>query len=302
MSTLKKIYTAYGISILKFLILLGASYTIFEKINQFKSPFPTIELTTISILIAVSCLNWTFEILKWKYIVSTVKNLSFDVAMSQSLAAHTAAIITPNKIGEYGAKASFYSKSLRSKALAFTFFNNSYQMLITSLFGIVGIFLFKKELFEPSVVLILSALAIVILGVLYYLGRNQNILKTLHKISLKTHRSIFSFSLLRYILFSFQYLFILKILGVEYSYIELLPFIWLLYFISSCIPSFALLDFAIKGSVGIFIFSSLGIQNVTILTAAFAMWFFNFALPGIIGGFYIYSYNPKKRLHHDTIK
>jgi len=45
-----------------------------------------------------------------KTIFSSIKLISYKTTISQSLADHTTAIITPNKIGEYGAKASFFKK------------------------------------------------------------------------------------------------------------------------------------------------------------------------------------------------
>ena len=107
--------------LIKLSIVVGALYFIYTKlfensrldINQFLSvlrknnPF---SLKTVIILMTLSICNWYFEILKWKHLVSTFQKISFKDAIEQSLGGLTASLITPNRIGEYGAKAIYFSK------------------------------------------------------------------------------------------------------------------------------------------------------------------------------------------------
>ncbi|WP_336891687.1 hypothetical protein [Flavicella sp.] len=293
---MKSFRIPYGISILKFIILSCAFYTLYIKIHNFQIPLPKIPLLEILMITFLSFCNWGLEVFKWQILVRSIRYISYSTAFSQSLAAHTTAIITPNKIGEYGAKASFFKKELRKKILSLTFIGNASQMLITCIFGCVGIALFKFKILNHSSVLFISIFCVLGITVLYYLQKTKNIFKYFYNTRLSTHVTVLILSLLRYLVFSFQYVFLLKIIGIEQSYTSLLPIVWLLYFISSCIPSFALFDFAIKGSVALFIFDPFNISNEIILITAFLMWLLNFAIPAIIGGFFITGFNLNQQL------
>ena len=278
---------------------------VYTKITGTEFSSIPLRLHTLFFLVLISILNWHFEVLKWKTLVGTITKTKYHTAFSQSLAAHTAAIITPNKIGEYGAKALFYKKSLRKKVLGLTFLGNAYQLIITVLFGALGIFfhLQVNKVLPFNTLLILSFYALIISGIYYYLYASSKLKKItafLKKVSTKTQIKIGFYSFLRYLLFSFQYYYFLLLFGVEVSYAVLFPLIWLMYFISSCIPSFSIADFAIKGSVAIFLFSEVGIPESTIVAVAFLMWVLNFALPAIIGGIYIIRFKTQNQLDYDT--
>ena len=289
------------IGFLKLLILGLAFFSIYDKINSFDSPLPTFSILSILMLLSISSLNWIAEIIKWKLLVSNLIPLTFYDALKQSLTAHTTAIITPNKIGEYGAKALFFPKAQRKKILGLTLIGNSYQMLVTLLFGIVGLIFYPYRVFKgDGIIYSLIFLGVsLILGV--YLQKKKNIFKFFFEIKKQTHFKTAIASFIRYLIFSIQYIFILYLLGVSIQP-TLFPIIWLIYFISSCVPSFTLFDFVIKGSVALFLFKPLSIPNETIVTTAFSMWIFNFAIPAIIGGFFLAAYKHKPHLDHGVIK
>jgi hypothetical protein len=292
-SKLKAFRVPYGVHLIKVIILSGAFYTISVKIESFEESYPKLLYLDILFLSCFSLCNWGLEIFKWQTLVRSIKNISYNTALAESLAAHTTAIITPNKIGEYGAKGSFYKKALRKKILGLTFTGNAYQMLATTIFGSFGIAFFDATIFNANTFLIISILSVLGTASLYYLHQKKNIFNSFNYLSKRLHLQVFSISILRYLVFSFQYIFILKILGVHTSYVSLLPLIWLLYFISSCIPSFALFDFAIKGSLAIFVFTPIHITTDIILATAFLMWLYNYAIPAMIGGVYLSLFNPK---------
>ena len=98
------------------------------------------------------------------------------------------------------------------------------------------------------------------------------------------------FSLLRYLIFSFQFYYLLLLFGVEISYLEAMQLITSMYFLASIIPSIFLFDVVIKGSVALYVFSLIGINDLIILSIVTCMWILNFVLPSIIGGFYVLNF------------
>ena len=97
------------------------------------------------ILLALSGCNWLLETLKWKKLVLPVKRLQFKEALEQSLGALTASLFTPNRIGEYGAKAIYYPSDLRKRILLINLISNLLQMGLTICFGFIGLSLYLSK-------------------------------------------------------------------------------------------------------------------------------------------------------------
>ena len=67
-----------------------------------------------------------------------------------------------------------------------------------------------------------------------------------------------------------------------------------IYFLSSSLPSFQFLDFAVKGSVAVYYLSKLGINEWLVVFVTTLMWFLNVVLPIFIGSFYVLAFKTKK--------
>ena len=65
------------------------------------------------------------------------------------------------------------------------------------------------------------------------------------------------------------------------------------YFLASALPSFQFLDFAVKGSVAVYFFSLLGVNEWIVVFVTTRMWFLNVVIPVIIGSFYVLNYKPQ---------
>ena len=63
-----------------------------------------------------------------------------------------------------------------------------------------------------------------------------------------------------------------------------------MYFLASIIPSISIFDVVIKGSVAVFLFRLLKINQLTILTIITPMWLLNFVIPSVFGGYYILNF------------
>src|SRR5690606_1269910 len=94
-------------------------------------------------------------------------------------------------------------------------------------------------------------------------------------------------SVLRYLVFSFQFYVLLMVFGVSIDYFNAMVFIGSMYLLASVVPSIFIFDVVIKGSVAVYLFSLMGINDLTILCIVTLMWIFNFVLPSIFGSFYV---------------
>ena len=91
---------------------------------------------------SITIFNWFFEILKWRIFVSTIKKTSFFEALEQSLGGLTASLITPNRNGDYGAKAIYFEKQYRKRIVFLNLMGDVSQMTITTILGIIGVVIF----------------------------------------------------------------------------------------------------------------------------------------------------------------
>ena len=115
--------------------------------------------------------------------------------------------------------------------------------------------------------------------------------KNLHR---KIYLQVISFSVIRYLIFSFQYFVLLLFFGVDISYIDAMVVITSMYLLSSIVPALAVFDVIIKTSVSVFLFGYLGIDELTILSISTLMWLLNFIFPSLFGSYYVLNFNLPK--------
>jgi hypothetical protein len=291
----------------KLLIVSGAIYYIYWHFNgdkkiDFNQIKNYLTFKTLLILTLFSSLNWILEIFKWRHLVSSFKKVSFFEAMEQSLGSLTASIFTPNRIGEYGAKALYFPKENTKQIVLLNFVGNSSQMFITTVFGFIGFSLIGFRLFQFYSIWIVFGSIIIGIFVIY-LFRNIKIYgfsikKLVQKIVAfkhEFHRNNLWFSMMRYLVFSFQFLFLLCVFDIELEFTVALGTIFTMYFLASIIPTIHFMDVAIKGSVALFLFSQLGVEDWKIAAIISIMWVFNLVLPLLIGSVFVLNYKPLRK-------
>ncbi len=307
-------YKSFLFFIVKLSIIVGSLYFIYDKIvnnNQLTAHLFLTQIKnslfknqyTIVLLSLLTIVNWFFEIWKWKVLASIVKKISFIEATKQSLAALTVSLLTPNRIGDYGAKAIYFPKN-KWKIMLLNLIGNLNQLTVTTLFGVIGLVFFittysiEFDLHKIRRIGYLIAFLILIpfsnkkiIGFFKF----DSIWRFVKKMTLQKHVSIFLFSLIRYLVFSYQFYFLLTVFEVETNYFELMHLIFSMYLVASFIPSMSLFDWAVKGSVAIYIFSFVPVSELTIVTVTLLMWILNFAIPALIGSGFVLTFKYSKK-------
>ena len=69
-----------------------------------------------------------------------------------------------------------------------------------------------------------------------------------------------------------------------------MPIIYTMYLFSSIIPGFVVFDWLIKGSVAVSLFQIFHVNEVLILSVTSIMWLANFALPSLIGSYFVLTF------------
>lgn len=260
-------------------------------------------LKTIIFLAVLTGFNWFFEILKWQKLVSPTKKITLKNASEQSLGALTASLLTPNRIGEYGAKAIYYTKDFRKCILLINLLSNLLQMGVTTILGVIGFSFFVSKyhiaLAYPKLFQFILIIAFSTALVIFILRKTKLSIKgfSLEKMKtfiLKYPKKLiaigFCLSLLRYLIFSFQFYYLLTIFGIHISYLHAMSIITSMYLLASIIPSIFVFDVLIKGSVAVYLFSFVGVNAFTVLCIVTLMWIFNFVFPSILGSYFVLNF------------
>ncbi len=259
------------------------------------------------LFLGLAVANWYFEILKWKILVSTFEKINFKTALKQSLASLTVSLATPNRIGEYGAKALFFESRKRKKILLLNFISSGSQMLVTSFFGIFGLLYLFQNFNIPYSVTTLCYFGIgviLLLVVAYYFKEKELLMKGFSMAkTIQFYRSIpfqikfktVLFSSFRYVIFSGMFYGMLLFFGAKISFIEAIPLIFAMYLLVSVLPTLFIFDVVIRGGVAVWLFSFAGIPELTVLSTVLAMWLLNFVLPSLLGSFFVLTYQPITR-------
>lgn len=306
--------------LIKLSIVIGAFYFIYQKLvnndalsffdfTRFLAKNNVFSPKNIVLLLILSFLNWFFEILKWQVLVNFVKKISFKNALEQSLGALTASLFTPNRIGEYGAKAIYYTSSLRKRILLVNLMSNLLQMSVTTILGVIGLSFYILK-YDPEInhyklarfiVYVLIATLLLGFGITKsrFTIKGFSLDKIKHFISEFPKNKLvlgFLFSVVRYAIFSFQFYFLLLIFKIDLSYLDAISIITSMYLLASIIPSIFIFDVIIKGGVAVYLFSLTGINELIVLCIITIMWLLNFVLPSLFGSYYVLNFNfPKSQ-------
>ena len=304
--------------LIKLSIVVGAFYFIYKKLTdndeldvhvfiQFLRENEAFSIKIVCFLFFLTIFNWVLEILKWKTLVATIEQISFKNALEQSLGSLTASLFTPNRIGEYGAKAIYYNSGQRKKIVLLNLLSNIMQMGTTTLFGIVGLLLLNSKYDLPVDYYKVTRFLVVLVIILIFtaIGVKQDrfkikgfsierILKFFKNVGIKTKVTAALLSVLKYLVFSFQFYVLLRLFGVHVSYFNAMIVITSMYLLASVIPSVFIFDVVIKSSIAVYLFSIVGVNDFTTLSVVTLMWLLNFVLPSLFGSYYVLNFNLPK--------
>lgn len=304
--------------LVKILVVSGAVFFIVHKVTsnedlnfeQFLAvlgKYRVFSWANISVLIFLSFLNWFFEVKKWQILSSSIRHNSARRATKESLASFTAAILTPSRIGEYGAKSLYYKKPSRKKVIFLNFIGNFSQLLVTVVFGVLGLLYLLTQLKMPAEWLNAPLIIALLLApfIFYWLARRNDwkirgyslrrLENSFRQIPVKIRRRAFLYATLRYLIFTHQFYFFLMIFNVEIPYLLVISAIFSVYFLSSIIPTMMIFDAVIKGGFAVWIFSFLEIPEIVVLVIVLAVWILNFGIPALAGSYFVLKYKPQVR-------
>lgn len=298
--------------LIKISIVSGAFYFIYNRLSGSKELDSALLLSVITdsknyfqlfLLLLLTFSNRFVEILKWQNLASLISPITVSQAAKQVLSALTLGIFTPNGIGEYAGKALYFDKNKTGKVIFLNMVCNGIQVIYAILFGILGLTILNQfHTIFPNKYLFSAYAIILILTIILFRIRHfsikgyslQTLFSLLNEIPRKAHQKNMLLAFIRYLSFTHQYVILYYLLGVNLPYFELLCAISAIYLLASSLPNFQFLEFAVKGSIALYIFSVLDVNQWVVILVATLIWLLNIVLPVSIGSFFVLTYNLKK--------
>ncbi len=249
--------------------------------------------------IALMFVNTSLEGLKWYMLTRSVAPISYKRAFSSYLAGVAFAIITPNRIGEYPGRILYLGKGNTSRYINVSILGITAQLWSVYFFGLLGLIYYNIAFpaLIARVALGLCILVNILAAVLYrkfdywlpwlekfrWLQKFTLYGRLLTRITTKRQISVLGISILRFAIFTAQYLFLLKWMNVDVPFAEGFCMAALFFWIMAIIPSIALTELGIRGNVCIFLFRHFTTNTIGIITATTGIWLLNLIIPAIIG-------------------
>jgi hypothetical protein len=277
----------------------------FDNYDTFTTNFTDITLHKLFFFVFVLLLlpiNLLLESIKWQTLVSVMQKIPIVTAYKSVLAGITTGFFTPNRIGEPLGRIMYLDSQNRSQAIALSYVGGFGQSFATFLCGIIaGFFLIFSPAFseyQDSTGMQTGAVLFLLMFIslyfsLPYLCRKitkiskfdkvNHLLEAISYISVKRLIVVSALSVSRYILYVYQYYFLLLFFGVEISMYEALVAIPINYLLVSITPSIAFAELGIRGSYAIIIIGAFTHNAPAVALAGVTVWLINYVVPMIAG-------------------
>ncbi len=289
--------------------------------------YPTVSTSNSVYLIIIFTLllfviNYLLEAIKWQFFISPLEKISLWNSFKAVLTGVSVSMFMPNRVGDYLGRVFILKSANRIQAVISTIVGSMSQLITTLLFGSIALLIAFPKYFnldnQINVWLYSGLWAMVIIGdftiVFFYLnfGAFTSVIKRISGKGyekIKKYSEVFALykytdmlfmiaiSMLRYLVFSFQFYLLILLFNVNIGYFEAMLLIALVYLAMAIIPTVAITEIGIRGSVSVFIFTyflSLSDnayinQELGVASASTLLWLINLVIPAIIGAVFVFN-------------
>ena len=271
----------------------------------------TDNLAFFILLLAMMLANWMLESYKWRLLMTAIENIGFLKSMKAIFSGITIALFTPNRVGEYGGRVFHLMKADRIEGVLLTVVGSYAQLLVTIMAGLLSLIWFIPYQIGLGPFNEIGALALGILTVatcvfLIIMYLNTAVLSSvLNRLPIpekyrhytavfskhepKTLLRVLLLSASRYAIFTAQFILLLHIYSVDVSYIQGLMLISLTYLTMTVVPTIAITELGVRGSLAMYFLGTVSANSVGIFTASSILWVINLVIPALFGVIFIFD-------------
>jgi hypothetical protein len=275
-----------------------------------------------ALILTMMLINWSLESVKWRLLIGKIEKISFFRAFKAVMTGVSVSLFTPNRTGEYLGRVFILKKGNPVEGILITVIGSFAQIVVTFSVGLFCLLSFVDhylrvpyeigEYLFNSLVFLVPCLVFVLILMYFRVGlladfvgrfvpekwnRFRIYLEVFAKFESRELFKVLMLSVLRYMVFSTQFYLLLRIFGASLPVNEGFILIPVIYLIMAMVPTVALAELGIRGSVSMFViglyFSKFGDgsgnTDLIILAASSILWFINLALPAVLGTFFVFS-------------
>lgn len=278
-------------------------------------------LILLLIVIILMLLNWGLESLKWQYLIKKIEKVPFISSFMTVWAGLTVGSFTPNRTGEFFSRSFILEKANRWEGIFITFIGSISQLLPTMILGTLsGFFLvslipnspYHDKLVLLQVLLGVSVVFTLLLILLYFRLKWLKVFfqKLIPKkyAEFNVHLDVYSvfsikelcialfLSTVRYVVFSIQFYLLMRLCNLNIPFADGLILVSAIFLVITAIPTFALTEFGVRGSVSIVLLEAYFMSrhnaidiSAGALLSSFLIWFINLIIPALIGAFFVFK-------------
>lgn len=287
--------------ILAYLVWTINSYrSEYEKL--FNSFFQTKNSLLLIVLFVLMLVNWSFEALKWKLLASKVEEISFLKALKSVFVGISIGVLTPKSVGDCVGRFLLLRSFKKYRLLGALLLGQAFQLTATLLFGVPAAWYYFRRIddgFVSNFVLALMFLLLSVVAIRFRKTLLTAVFETQIGIRIKTYLvvvkeyspfelfKISMYSIFRYLVFTVQYILVLQLFHVGFSFVELFLLVSVVYLIKSMLFSINFVaDMGMRQITAVSVMGMVGVAESSTVMASFAVWAINIGIPAVIGLFY----------------
>ena len=99
---------------------------------------------------------------------------------------------------------------------------------------------------------------------------------------------ILGLSFLRYLVYTLQFIILMRILLVNANLFDLLFTVWLIFWAMAIVPTIAIAEIGIRGETALFFLAPLSTNHFGIVSSSLLLWLINLIIPALIGCLFVF--------------
>ncbi|MDP4712143.1 MAG: flippase-like domain-containing protein [Saprospiraceae bacterium] len=271
--------------------------------------------------IALMPVNWLLETFKWQVLLRPELRLPLGKALKAVLGGVAVSLFMPNRTGEYAGRLLLTDATHNWRVVLATLMGSLAQIIVLTGLGIVGAGFFVWYVADwelPGAVQVWVLLILGWLGGVWLYLHSRSVVAGLRRLPLGnrldnylaplwTHGScttpqlVFALWLafLRYAVYAGQYLLLLEFFGIHPGFWQGASGIATIFLLQTGIPLPPFGALLARSEIALLVWSVFEANEISILSATFALFIINLALPSLWGAFFIFRTNVLKSIGYE---
>lgn len=244
-------------------------------------------------------LNIALESRKWHFLVRSAQPISYVKALRSVLGGIAIALLTPNRIGEYPGRIVYLKRQNTVRLISVSMLGAFAQFLNLFLFGLMALIWYSLHYPSWWAESILAAAILITIAIFFlflrfeqwsawleripWLRKLGTYSQLMRRFTLKEELTVLALTSARFVVYTAQYLALMRWMHINIPLFDGFMMASLFFWAMSVIPSVALAELGVRGTVSLFLFGHITGNAAGVLSATVVLWCINLIIPAIIG-------------------